>query len=81
MKHHDFLSAVAGGVAASALGPAVIWAEDQGQWKLVSYNNESHQFKVGKGERTGNWEHYDLEADRTEMHNLAGKHPEKAAEL
>ncbi len=53
----------------------------QGKWKLVSYYNESHQFKIGKGERTGKWELYDLEADRTEMHNLAGKHPEKAAEL
>lgn len=53
----------------------------QGRWKLVSYYNESHQFKVGKGERAGKWDLYDLEADRTEMHNLVGKHPEKAAEL
>ena len=27
------------------------------------------------------WELYDMETDRTEMHDLAGEHPEKVAEL
>jgi arylsulfatase len=40
----------------------------QGKWKLVS------RF-------SGGWELYDLEADRTELHDLAGKHPDVVKEL
>lgn len=40
----------------------------QGKWKLVS--------RFG-----GPWELYDMEADRTELNDLAEKHPEKVAEL
>ncbi len=40
----------------------------QGKWKLVAQHK-------------GDWELYDLEADRTEMNNLAGKHPDKVKEL
>ena len=40
----------------------------QGKWKLVA----------GHG---GGWELYDLEADRTERHDLAGKQPERVKEL
>ncbi len=37
---------------------------------------------VGRGRcRGGAWELYDLEADRTEMNNLAEKFPQKVAEL
>ena len=39
-----------------------------GQWKLVAKENEA-------------WELYDIAADRTEMNNLAAKHPEKVKEL
>jgi arylsulfatase A-like enzyme len=53
----------------------------QGKWKLVSYYNESHQYRVGSGKRTGEWELYDMEADRTELHNLANQYPEKVKEL
>lgn len=40
----------------------------QDQWKLVS------RFP-------GDWELYDLEADRTELHNLAAKHPDRVARM
>jgi arylsulfatase A-like enzyme len=39
-----------------------------GKWKLVAKANES-------------WELYDLEKDRTEMHNLAAANPEKVKEM
>ena len=38
----------------------------EGQWKLVA-----------KGSR-GKWELYDLQADRTELHDLSEQHPERA---
>ena len=40
----------------------------QGKWKLVSLPNRP-------------WELYDMNADRSEMHDLSGKEPAKAAEL
>ncbi len=43
-------------------------AARQGNWKLVSRH-------------PGGWELYDLEADRTELNNLASKHPDKVREL
>lgn len=39
-----------------------------GQWKLVAKENEA-------------WELYDIGADRTELNNLAAKHPEKVKEM
>jgi arylsulfatase A-like enzyme len=39
-----------------------------GKWKLVAKENQS-------------WELYDMENDRTEMNNLAGKNPKKVKEL
>ena len=39
------------------------------QWKLV---------RLG---RNGTWELYDLEADRTELHDLADTQPDRAKEL
>jgi arylsulfatase len=39
-----------------------------GKWKLVSA-------------RAGEWELYDIDADRTELNNLAGKHSDKVKEL
>jgi len=46
----------------------------QGKWKLVSYYSEARGFTntpVGKGRRTGAWELYDMEADRTELNDLS----------
>ncbi len=42
-----------------------------GKWKLV----------WDTAARPSSWELYDVEADRTELHNLAAKMPEKVAEL
>jgi arylsulfatase len=57
---------------------AIYWEHEgnravrQGKWKLVSrYERETG----------GEWELYDLEADRTETHNLFEQQPGKAAEL
>ncbi|UCC97743.1 MAG: sulfatase-like hydrolase/transferase [Phycisphaerales bacterium] len=53
---------------------AIYWEHEgnravrQGKWKLVSRH-------------PGGWELYDLEADRTELNNLAGEHPEKVEHL
>ncbi len=54
-----------------------------GRWKLVSYYNEIHEemARVGTGRRTGEWELYNLETDRTELLNLVGSYPVKAREL
>jgi arylsulfatase len=40
----------------------------QGKWKLVRARNNP-------------WELYDMDADRTELSNLAGQHPEKVQAL
>ncbi len=53
---------------------AIFWEHEgnravrKGKWKLVS-------------KRPGGWELYDIDADRTEMHDLGAKHPEKLGEL
>ncbi len=57
---------------------AIYWEHEgnravrQGKWKLVSRWNQDDG---------GRWELYDLEADRTEMNNLAGSNAAQAAEL
>ena len=54
---------------------AIYWEHEgnrairQGKWKLVA-----------KG-RKGKWELYDIEADRSELHNLADEKPQKVKEL
>ena len=54
--------------------PPIFWEHQgnralrDGRWKLVARSG-------------GPWELYDLEADRTELHDLAGKHPEKVEKL
>ena len=53
---------------------AIYWEHEgnravrKGKWKLVSRH-------------PGGWELYDMEADRTELNNLAGENPQKVAEL
>ena len=57
---------------------AIFWEHEgnravrQGKWKLVSRWNK---------EDGGRWELYDLEADRTEMNNLAAADPERVAAM
>ncbi len=41
----------------------------EGKWKLTALHPK------------GEWELYDIEADRSEMHNLAGAHPERVRRL
>jgi arylsulfatase A-like enzyme len=54
-----------------------------GKWKLVSYFNEIHEEmnRVGTGRRTGAWELYDLESDRTETRNLAQIEPDRTRQM
>ena len=53
---------------------AIYWEHEgnravrRGKWKIVS-------------KHPGGWELYDMEADRTELHDLASTHPEKLNEL
>jgi len=53
---------------------AIFWEHEgnravrRGKWKLVS-------------KFAGDWELYDMEADRTELHDAIGKHPEIAREM
>jgi arylsulfatase A-like enzyme len=47
-----------------------------GKWKLVGKG-----VAATAGVQTDLWELYDLEADRTELNNLVGTHPEKATEM
>jgi len=44
-----------------------------GNWKLVA--------KGRAGQDEVQWELYDVEADRSELHDLAGKHPDRVREL
>lgn len=53
-----------------------------GRWKLVSYYSDlTKPFGKGIGERTGPWELYDLEEDRTELDNVIDKHPDIARQM
>ena len=54
-----------------------------GKWKLVSYYNEIHEEmgRLGTGRRTGRWELYNMETDRTELLDLSAVYPGKAQEL
>jgi arylsulfatase len=47
----------------------------QGKWKLAKLNGKSAD---GAGD---GWELYDIERDRSELHDLAGTRPDKVAEL
>jgi len=70
-----------------------LWrAVRRGRWKLVSPDH-TYQYNPWRAGRKGRvlrkppadldqlWELYDVQADRTEMNNLARKHPERVREL
>lgn len=65
----------------------MFWAHEgnravrDGKWKLVSYFNEPRQFGVAQGKRTGDWQLYNLENDRTEMHDLIDEYPDRAENM
>lgn len=54
--------------------PPMFWEHEgnaavrMGRWKLVK-------------KFPGDWELYDMETDRTELHDLAGRHPERVAQM
>jgi len=57
----------------------------KGRWKLLSRYEKDvelyRQWGYPKKPRKTEWELYDMENDRTEMHNLVNKHPEIVREL
>jgi len=65
--------------------PALFWehggnrAIRDGRWKLVSYYNEVEADTVtfGLGARTGPWELYDMQSDRSECADLASANPKR----
>ena len=73
----------------SASNAPIYWEHEgnrairDGKWKLVSYYNDIHEEmgRVGTGRRTGQWELYNLESDRTELLDLSAVYPDKAEEV
>ncbi|MFK7982706.1 MAG: sulfatase-like hydrolase/transferase [Saprospiraceae bacterium] len=63
---------------------AIYWEHEgnravrMGKWKLISKASKKHSFIWDKTEDLAlkNWELFDMEKDRTEMHDIAGEHPE-----
>ena len=55
----------------------------RGKWKLVRNFTAVTSARAGFDEpdQRGDWELYDLEADRTELSNLAAQHPDRVAEM
>ena len=70
-----------GGYARPGLWAAVSEAVRDGKWKLVRQGPEKHRCNLDIPPGHGEWELYDMEADRTELDNLAGEYPEIVAEL
>ncbi len=68
---------------------AIYWEHEgnravrMGKWKLISKASKRHSFVWDKiGELPiHQWELFDMENDRTEMHDVAANHPELVAEM
>ena len=63
---------------------AIYWEHEgnravrMGKWKLISKASKKHSFVWDKTDELAieNWELFDMEKDRTEMHDIASKHPD-----
>ena len=68
---------------------AIYWEHEgnravrMGKWKLVSKASKKRSFLWDKLDEIplAGWELYDMEKDRTEMHNLADQYPERVKEM
>ena len=54
-----------------------------GKWKLISKASKKHSFIWDKTDELAieNWELFDMEKDRTEMHDVAADHPEMVQKM
>ncbi len=53
----------------------------KGKWKLVSKARTVHFLKAPERPPFESWELFDMEIDRTEVHNVAASHPERVREM
>ncbi|PHN08114.1 arylsulfatase [Flavilitoribacter nigricans] len=68
---------------------AIFWEHEgnravrMGKWKLISKASKQRSFLWDKIDSLApeNWELFDMEADRTEMHDLAGAHPDLVRQM
>lgn len=68
---------------------AIYWEHEgnravrMGKWKLISKASKQHSFVWDKTDELAieDWELFDMEKDRTEMHDLAATHPDLVKEM
>ena len=68
---------------------AIYWEHEgnravrMGKWKLISKAHKQHSFVWDKTDELAieDWELFDMETDRTEMHNRAEAHPEMVRQM
>jgi arylsulfatase len=68
---------------------AIYWEHEgnravrMGKWKLISKASKKHSFIWDKTDELAinNWELFDMENDRTEMHNIAANYPDRVKQM
>ena len=68
---------------------AIYWEHEgnravrMGKWKLISKASKKHSFLWDKTDELAisNWELFDMENDRTEMHDVAAAHPDRVKQM